>query len=177
MTRSEIAELIEIRHQALFQFYDQQDDRLWERGPEGKWTAGQQAYHLLQSIKPLNAALNLPKFVLRLRFGKANRAVRDYDTVVKRYHERLEASNGATFGPSRNMKIPLAKDKAYILDRLRIENKKLQYMTKRWKDKDLDTIILPHPLMGKMPVRELLMWTAYHVEHHTRSLLRDYSQL
>jgi len=28
--------------------------------------------------------------------------------------------------------------------------------------------------MGKMPVRELLMWTAYHIEHHTQTLKDKY---
>ena len=177
MTKLEIADLLEAKHQALFQYFEKQKDELWEKGPDGKWTSGQQAFHLLQSIKPLNTALNLPKFILRFRFGKTNRDVRDYDTVVKRYHERLETSDGATFAPSRNMQIPPASYKSYILDQLRIENKKLQYMTNKWKDKDLDAIVLPHPLMGKMPVRELLMWTAYHVEHHTKSLLSDYQEI
>ncbi len=177
MTKLEIADLLENKHQALFEFFENQDDELWEKGPENKWTSGQQAYHLLQSIQPLNNALTLPKFILRLRFGKANREVRDYKTVVNRYHERLEQADGATFPPSKNMKIPPASNKHYILDRLRIENKKLQYMTRKWKDEDLDKIILPHPLMGKMPVRELLMWTAYHTEHHTRSLKENYLQI
>ena len=61
-------------------------------------------------------------------------------------------------------------DKHYIVNRLQTENKKLQYKTKKISDKNLDNVILPHPLMGKMPVRELIMWTAYHVEHHLNTL-------
>ena len=174
MDKDQIADLLEEKYQALCKWLEHQEDEKWEQGPEGKWTTGQQALHLLQSIKPLNSALSLPKVILKYKFGKANRDVRNYDTVVNRYHERLKESNGATFGPSRLMKIPKLKDKDYLLNRLQTENKKLQYKTKKWKDKDLDGFVLPHPLMGKMPVRELLMWTAYHVEHHTRSLQDNY---
>lgn len=174
MDKEAIADLLEEKHQNLLRFLEHQDDEKWENGPEGKWTSGQQALHLLQSIKQLNLAMSLPKFLLKTRFGKANREVRDYDMVVSRYHERLEASKGAVFGPSRNMKVPKLSDKKYLMNRLQTENKKLQYKTKKWKDKDLDSIILPHPLMGKMPVRELVMWTAYHVEHHTNSLQENY---
>ena len=129
----------------------------------------------MQAIKPLNTALSLPKFFLRYKFGKANREVRDYDTVVKRYQERLKSIPvGSTFGPSRNMKVPRLKDKQYLLNRLQVENKKLQYKTRKMSDKNLDTLILPHPLMGKMIVREILMWTPYHVEHHFNQLQNNY---
>ena len=175
MDKESIANLLDEKHQKLIHWLESQEAEKWVLCPEGKWTTGQVALHLLQSIKPLNTALSMPKFLLRFKFGKANREVRDYDTVVKRYQERLKsAPQGATFGPSRNMKIPKLRDKQYILCRLQVESKKLQYKTRKMSDKNLDTLILPHPLMGKMPVRELLMWTSYHVEHHTKQLINDY---
>lgn len=175
MNKELIAVSIDKEYQKLILWLENQDDEKWEQGPNGKWTTGQQALHLLQSIKPLNYALSLPKFVLRFKFGKANREVRDYDTIIKRYQERLKTvPEGATFGPSRNMQIPKLKDKQYILNRLQVESKKLQYKTRKLSDKNLDTLILPHPLMGKMPVRELLMWTPYHVEHHYIQLFENY---
>ncbi|TBV25894.1 DinB family protein [Meridianimaribacter sp. CL38] len=174
MDKESIAELLESNHQILIDVLSSQDDEKWQQGPEGKWTSGQQALHLLQSIKPLNDALSLPKFIIKYRFGTANRAVRDYAIVVNRYQERLQESKGIVYGPSKNMKVPLLKDKNYILNRLQVENKKLQYKTRKLSDKHLDTLILPHPLMGKMPLREIIMWTAYHVEHHTKQLQENY---
>ena len=174
MDKEAIADLIEAKHSQLISWLEQQPDNAWVEGPEGKWTQGQQALHLLQSIKPLNDALSMPKFVLRFKFGKANRPVRTYDTVVKRYQERLKDAQGKTFKGSQNMKVPTLADKTYILNRLQTESKKLQYKTKKISDKNLDTVILPHPLMGKMPVREIIMWTAHHVEHHTVILKEKY---
>jgi hypothetical protein len=174
MTKEAIANLLETKYQILITWLEQHDDKKWQKGPEGKWTTGQQALHLLQSIKPLNDALSMPKLLLRYKFGKANREVRAYDVIVKRYLERLENAKGMTFKGSQNMKIPSLKDKAYILNRLQVESKKLQYKTRKLSDKNLDTLVLPHPLMGKMPVRELIMWTAYHVEHHTKTLQENY---
>lgn len=175
MDRETIAAILEEKHNTLFAFLSNQSMEKWETGPEGKWTTGQQVLHLLQSIKALNMAMSLPKFVLKYRYGKANREVRDYDAVVKRYKERIEQLKGGTFGPSKNMKVPSVKEKIYLMDRLKTESKKLQYKTtRRWTDKDLDEIILPHPAMGKMPVRELVMWTAYHTEHHCKQLQERY---
>lgn len=175
MDKESIANLIDEKYINLIHWLGNQDDKKWEVGPEGKWTTGQQALHLLQSIKPLNDALSMPKFLLRFKFGKANREVRDYETVIKRYNERLKTvPEGVTFGPSRKMHVPKLKDKSYIITRLQCESKKLQYKTRKMSDKNLDTLILPHPLMGKMIVREMLMWTPYHVEHHTDQLIKNY---
>ncbi len=176
MQKEDIVDLLEKKHQELFNFLRDQDEDKWETGPEGKWTTGQHTLHLLQSIKLINSAMSLPKFVLKLRYGKSNRNVRDYQHVVQRYKERLKDIEGkAVFGPSKNMKVPNIKEKEYIIDRLQTECKKLQYKTvNRWNDSQLDNLILPHPLMGKMPVRELVMWTAYHTEHHCNTLTDSY---
>jgi hypothetical protein len=174
MHKDTIVEQLESAHNNLNNFLEAQDIDKWEIGPEGKWTTGQHALHLLQSIKTLNNALSLPKFILTYKYGKSNRPVRDFETVTNRYRERLADVNGKTFKPSRNMKVPKIKEKHYLLDRIQAENKKLQYKTKKWKDKDFDTYILPHPLMGKMPVREIVMWTSYHVNHHLETLKANY---
>jgi len=174
MDKEAISDLIDAKHSELISWLEHQPEDAWTQGPEGKWTSGQQALHLLQSIKPLNNALSMPKFLLRYKFGKANRPVRDYDTVAKRYQERLKDVQGKTYKGSQNMKVPNLSEKEYILNRLQTEQKKLQYKTKKISDKNLDTVILPHPLMGKMPIREIIMWTAYHVEHHTETLKSNY---
>ncbi|WP_223033511.1 DinB family protein [Hanstruepera marina] len=174
MDKEVIAALLEEKYSNLINWLKQQDDSKWEVGPEGKWTTGQHTLHLLQSITPLNKAMSMPKFVLKYKFGKVNRDVRNYETVCKRYDERLVDAQGKTFKGSQNMKIPSIKDKDYLLNRLQIEQKKLQAKTLRWKDNSLNTVILPHPLMGKMPVREIVMWSAYHVEHHTNTLKNLY---
>lgn len=174
MDKDAIADLLEAKNQALINWISNQDDEKWLEGPAGKWTTGQHALHLLQSIKPLNNALSLPKFFLRYKFGKANREVRDFHTVVSRYQERLKDAQGITYGPSKHMEIPAITEKQYLLDRLLVEGKKLQYKTRKITDKNLDTLILPHPLMGKMPIREIIMWTAYHIEHHTNTLKEKY---
>lgn len=174
MDKEAIATLLDDKYTTLITWLKNQDDAKWETGPEGKWTTSQQALHLLQSIKPLNKALSMPKFLLKYKFGKANREVRDYETVCKRYEERLIDAKGKTYKGSQNMSVPKLKEKPYLLNRLQIEQKKLQAKTQRWKDTDLDTLIIPHPLMGKMPVREIIMWSAYHVEHHIISLQNNY---
>jgi len=174
MDKDSIADLIEDKNKTLISWILKQDEDKWLEGPKDKWTTGQHALHLLQSIKTLNDALSMPKFLLRYKFGKSNRDVRDYQTVINRYQERLKDVKGKTFGPSKNMEVPALTEKQYLLDRIQVESKKLQYKTIKISDKNLDTLILPHPLMGKMPIREIIMWTAHHIEHHTNTLKEKY---
>ncbi len=38
----------------------------------------------------------------------------------------------------------------------------------RWSDAQLDRRCLPHPLLGKLSVREMLFFTLYHNLHHVQ---------
>ena len=66
MEKEALIEQLEQAHLDLFDFLENQPEELWLLGPEGKWTTGQQALHLLQSIKALNDALSLPQFLLNI---------------------------------------------------------------------------------------------------------------
>ena len=174
MDKQLIADVLEEKHQALFEWLENQPEDKWVAGPENKWTTGQHALHLLKSIKPLNDALSMPRLLMRTMFGKNNRAVRSYEKVASRYEEKLSQNLDKAEIFNEKLKAPALKDRTYILNRLKTENKKLQYKTRRIRDEDLDELVPPHPLMGKMAVREIIMWTAHHVEHHTNTLKEKY---
>jgi len=174
MDKKVITELLEQKHQDLFNWLENEPEEKWMNAPEGKWTVGQHAKHLLNSIQLLNHAMSFPAFVLKYKYGSANRELRPYDAVAKRYQEKLAANLERAKQFNSNLKIPPIVKKEEILTSLKIQNKKLQHKTMKWKDKNLDMLILPHPLMGKMPVRELIMWTAHHTEHHLNSLKNNY---
>ncbi|OSY89416.1 hypothetical protein WH52_01925 [Tenacibaculum holothuriorum] len=175
MDKKAIADLLEEKHKNLFDWTNNQPDAINETGPEGKWTTGQHVVHLVDSIKQVNTALSYPKFLLKYKFGVANREVRPYEEIVKRYQEKLSKNQEKAQEFNSNVKTPSQKKYKELLFTLQVQNKKLQHKTKKWNDKDLDNIILPHPLMGKMPVREIIMWTAYHTEHHTKILEENHS--
>jgi len=174
MDKKAITELLEQKHQELFMWLENEPEEKWMQGPEGKWTAGQHAQHLLNSLQLLNHAMSFPNFLLKYKYGSANRPLRSYEAVAKRYEEKLAANLDRAEKFNRTLKVPPIAKKDAIITSLKIQNKKLQHKTLKWKDKNLDKLILPHPLMGKMPVRELIMWTAHHTEHHLHSLKSNY---
>jgi len=174
MNKEAIVNLLEEKHQKLFDWLSNQPEDIFEKGPEGKWTTGQHIEHLVDSLKKLNHALSYPNFLLKYKFGTSNRELRTYKDVSQRYLDKLVVNQERARTFNINVKTPTQKKYKQLLSTLEIQNKKLQYKTKKIKDKNLDNLLLPHPLMGKMPLREIIMWTAYHTEHHTNTLIEKH---
>ena len=154
-------------------FVDQLDEKAFERAPEGKWNAGQQLDHLLRSIEPLNLAYWLPTFVLKLIFGTANRPSKTYEELVEKYESRLAQGGGAT-GRFIPRPIPFA-EKQKLIEQYENQKKKLIKKINAYNENALDHYILPHPLLGKLTLREMLFFTIHHNVHHL-ALIRKYSQ-
>lgn len=167
MEKQDIIKLLNAKNDALIQWLEMHGDKYWEYGPAGKWTTGQHIIHLVQGYQPLNKALNVPKLVLKMKFGKSNRNCRTYDKIKERYLQKLDENKNIISPFSQNMPDSFLSEKDNWIKRFSGENDKMiNIVIKKWNEKDLDNYVLPHPLMGKMPVRELLMWMAYHTEHH-----------
>lgn len=174
MNKTEIETLTEEKHNALCQWLSSHEDDKWIKGPEGKWTTGQHIYHLIVSAQALNKALLLPKIVLSSKFGKSNRATRTYDEVVLKYNTKLAENPNVESPLNKDMRLPTIKQKQEVINTLTKEKNTLLKRIGKWKEKDLDTYILPHPLLGRMPIREMMMFMGYHTEHHHRILQEKY---
>lgn len=170
--RREIEAALAERFDAVTAFVKAQPDDLFEKQVDERWTTGQELDHLVRCVKPLHLALSLPKFALGLRFGKRKHEPRDYDGCVAVYLKALEnggKASGAFVPPA----VPLAKKAALLAD-FEAGKQKLLKLVAKWDDAALDTYVVPHPLIGKMTIREILMWTVYHTEHHLGSLSTHY---
>ena len=138
----------------------------FEYAPEGKWAAGQHAEHLLKSVKAVAKGLGTPKFLIKNKFGKANRPSRTYQALVDRYREKLNMGpvSNKTYAPG---EVPFSK-KDKMLGALDKQVEGLVAKTSKWNEAQLDEFIFPHPLLGKVTIREMLYFTSYHAEHHRR---------
>ncbi len=174
MDKLSIDKLLQKTHDDLVAFLNDHPDEKWNTGPQGKWTIGQHIVHLTQSINPLNKALLLPHFVLRYKFSKANRPSRSYDEVVANYISKLVIPDRAVSPYSQNMQPTPPESKAKIIAQYTVATQKLRRRLSRISENDLDISLLPHPLMGRMTLREIIMWTSYHTEHHERTLREKY---
>lgn len=134
-----------------------------------KWNTAQHAEHLYNSIKPVNQILLAPKFFLRYQWGKPNRKSRTYDELTQRYLEKLQKANFGPvnpFGPKPG--VNYSKEKLVdIIDR---QYNSLAKKALKWSEVNLEAYLLPHPLLGKITVREMLMFTIYHTSHHLKAM-------
>lgn len=134
-----------------------------EKSNNDSWSIREEMEHLVISGRMVASALKVPKMVLR-SFGKPNREVRDYDTTFQRYKDRLQE-----VGPVSNSPASPKKDGDNMVSLLKQWDEIGEKFAKRlqkWNDKDLDNYLLPHPLMGKILVREMLFFTHFHSLHH-----------
>ncbi|WP_075342710.1 DinB family protein [Tenacibaculum agarivorans] len=175
MDKTQINKLLEEKHQKLYNWLDTKEGDFWAQGPENKWTIGQHIAHLADANKRIQTALSIPSFILKAKFGKANRPVRSIEEIIKRYNEKLAANQEKAKEFNKNIAVPNKEEFEASLKVLKESTKRMMAKTLKFSDKKLDNVILPHPLLGKMPLREIIMWTAYHTEHHTKDLIENYS--
>jgi hypothetical protein len=112
--------------------------------------------------------LRLPRFVPRLLFGVPNRKARTYDELVERYHQKL-ANGGRASGRFIPPEIKWGQ-KELLLKKFKIETEAMCNQMNNWQEAHLDRYLLPHPLLGKITFREMLFFSAYHINHHLRLL-------
>jgi hypothetical protein len=135
---------------------------------DSKWTAGQQLDHIIKSVSPVKTAFSLPTFMLRVLFGKANRHTRTYDALIEKYHQKLAAGGKAT---SRFIPPSIKNEqRQQLINQLNKTVGTLAGFINTFSERQLDTHILPHPLLGKLTLREMLYFTIYHVQHHEKNI-------
>jgi len=138
--------------------------------PGIKWSIAQNVDHLTRAAASTKLAFTLPKFIIRLYVGKPNRPSRTYDELLSKYNQKLANGGKASrkFIPpdlhGRKLKEKIMADYSDIMEKLcsRVNN--------NWEDQQLDRYIAPHPLLGKITLRELCYFTILHTRHHFQTI-------
>jgi hypothetical protein len=142
--------------------------------PQGnRWPPAGHVRHLRNSAAPVAKALRIPVWILRLRFGRPAGASRPYDEVKAIYQDALRAGGQAgRFAPSSEPPPtdPAAR-RAEIMAAWHDANTALDRRLRRWSERDLDRACLPHPLIGRLTVREMIAFTVYHTAHHLNRIV------
>ncbi len=165
MNKKEIIAATQTAKNDLLTTLNNVDDALFLKSRGEKWGIAENVIHLEMSVKPLNSAYLLPKFVLNWKFGKPNRPSRTYDELVARYKERVASVTVANASPFKPL-LPQGADRQSIVESF--EKQHLTYLKRfdAWSESDLDSIILPHPALGKITLREMGFFTAMHIGLH-----------
>ena len=142
------------------------------------WSIAEEFDHIIKSASAVSSAMKVNSLVLKWKFGKPNRPIRSYDEILNKYTNALSKVDGSAVAPS-----PFISEKGKSFNKADMLNHwnstlaKLDKRVNKWSDKKLDNILLPHPLLGKMMVRELLYFTHFHTEHHRKNLAKKVTLL
>lgn len=161
----ELVELLEVHHRNFSEEINALTSDVFEFSWKEKWTPGQQLIHIQKSIAPVVLAFRIPRFLLKFQFGVTNRPSRSYDELVARYLKALEgrtATAPKAFQPTRIS----FSNRSRMVKRYQKTVQKLIKLTQSCSEKDLDYYVLPHPLIGKLTLREMIYFSIYHVQHH-----------
>jgi len=167
-------EIINASKKIFTQFTDsclQIPDDLFFSGVGGKWSVAENADHLIKAVKATRTAYSLPKFVTRTLFGKPNRTSKTYEELVAKYKMKLDQGGKASgrYIPEKKM-----LKKFLLVRKWQKENERyLEVLELNWTDSQLDQYIAPHPLLGKVTLRELCYFTIYHTGHHLDTIRKS----
>lgn len=171
MTKEEILATLKSNHEAFINCIESLNERQFNFALEAKWNAGQTLDHLNRAVSTLSLAMGLPKFTFSLLYGKANRKSKTYDELVAKYQQKI-AEGGKAHGRYLPTKISFSNQQKTIAA-LRKSLNSICKNVNDYSETQLDTYILPHPLLGKITMREMMYFTMYHAEHHRKIVLRD----
>ena len=173
-TKSEVVAAFTRQYKAVHDFFAAIAVEPFFTAPAGIWSPAENLVHLIKSCAPVIMALNMPKTMLRIRFGWVGHESRTLAQVRHTYVQDALGSGGQAGGPF----VPEVKDdfsaahQNAILGKWLDKGTELHASLEKWSDKDLDSYLLPHPLLGKMTVREILFFTLYHNLHHVNDVQR-----
>lgn len=138
------------------------------------WSPADNVRHLNKSIRAVTRGLRVPRLVVLVTFGPSLRKSRGYEEIREVYHQVLAGgADAGRFAPSSQQ--PPADPEAWrreLMGRWEETADHLESALAPWSEKALDRCRMPHPLLGKLTVREMLLFTLYHNLHHVQNVAR-----
>jgi hypothetical protein len=176
-TGPEIQSALRALHQESVVYWAALDTRTFLAPIGDAWSPADNVRHLTKSMHSVTQGLRVPRLVLRLAFGNARAPSRSYASVREIYRVRLaRGASAGRFAP-RAQPVPSDPDvaRARIMALHASSVATLCAAITRWPEPALDAHRLPHPLIGRLTVREMLLFTLYHSRHHLENVQRRFA--
>lgn len=169
MNKSEILKKLAEGFSIMDNILRNTDEAFFYIKKDNKWSIAENCKHLSLSVNPLNTVFSLPNFTL-LCLGELNRKASTYDEIVEKY--LIELAKGAVaptpFVPDVTL---LDKTKFELIDELKNINDTFLKKVDGFTEEDLDKYLIPHPVLGKLTIREMLYFTICHTLHHQKAII------
>ncbi len=167
-TRSDLADALELLRGDITKAFSELDMAVFLAPQGDHWSPADHLRHLILSVRPLARAMGYPKVVLACRFGISRRQGLSFDVLKERYEKALAAgAQAGSFTPSpRKDGVSDEAWRAQIFEHWEQEGQFLEAELCHWGETTLNRLRLPHPVLGKLTVREMLFFTVNHNRHH-----------
>ncbi len=134
----------------------------------GEWSPVDDLEHLCLSVEPVLRSLGMSAEELTGRFGTATRPSVTFEELKARYLARLAEGVKAPprFVPAEGSEAAPADRRNDLLARWAELGGRLQGALSQWREEDLERCQLPHPALGTLTMREMLLFTHLHNRHH-----------
>jgi len=168
-----LAMLANLRGEGLELWRRMEAERFWSRH-DRNWSPADNVHHLMISTAPVTLALRIPRLMLQVCFGMTRTPSRNWEALRSAYRDGLAA--GATAGryapPRKAVPVEAAADQGRLVLQCEGTVLRLEKAIEPWREQDLDRYRLPHPVLGRVTVREMLMFTLFHFDHHREIVAR-----
>jgi len=163
MTKENLAAHFNDNHQQVLDFINALPDHAFIQRANEKWTPGEQLEHICLCIKPIAQALGSKEFIEE-KFGHIQRATFSSDEIMDQYKTAL--ANG---GKAPQKFIPAAVDlsrKTALISETQTTLKDIGQHLDHYSEHEMDSLVLPHPLLGALTLREMFFLMSFHALHH-----------
>jgi hypothetical protein len=170
MTTQQLIDNFYENHKQLADYINSLPDDKFLHTANNKWTPGQQLAHVYLTLIPISQALGSKEYI-RNKFGIIERPTMSYDQLIETYKKGLAAGGKA---PEQYLPqdVTLEQRKEFA-EKLLTILAAIQQQVATYSEEELDTLVLPHPFLGKLSLRELFYLMSYHPTHHLEQTKRN----
>ncbi len=167
MNKLELSKRLIQEHQSFIDFISSLSNEDLIRSQDDKWNPSQQLQHVYLSLRAIQLGIALPKFIPTILFGKSKKGSRTYESLVETYQLKLKkgGKSPSFYEPKKSVR-DVGKLKIDLIHLVNVISNQLSH----FQENDLDSFLLPHPLLGKLTARELIFFAIYHVGHHQKQI-------
>ena len=171
MNKEEIVDQIQIKYDEFIEYLNELSQDDFDYSFEGKWSAGKQLEHIVICVEPLVQVYGLPKSFIEQNFGIIKRTNRSYQELKNEYLQKLNEGGKAPsqFVPEKESIV----DKASLIESLKTMIGNLNSKINEFEEVELESLLIPHPLLRKITLKEMLYNAIYHVEHHQKQTIKN----
>ncbi|MEF2279755.1 DinB family protein [Deinococcus sp. YIM 134068] len=159
-TREELLQALNQMQGELGTYFRKLPGDVFTRGSAEAWSPSHHLHHLTLSNAPVAKALQISRDRLGRRSG--GRPSRSFLDIRDGYRDALA---GGAKASGRYVPDPQG-DQAALVQEYLDATAAVRTALAGWTDADLDRFALTHPVLGELSVREMLLFTLYHNQHH-----------